>query len=118
MQWIILIGDESLDLTSIHKIKHFGVNTVSSILDNRFAVDYGKEHIIYDFSESIINDYKLEDIKKIPFQNPRFIMMIYTSEELMKKVLSQDNFIRGIYVDDDHGQIMPIEEYLLTLLNT
>ncbi|NGZ77702.1 hypothetical protein [Saccharibacillus alkalitolerans] len=114
MQWIILIGDETFNINSIHRIKHFGENTVSSIENNRFVVDYGKEHIFYEFSESLINDYEFEELQKIPFQSPNFIMMIYKSKELMKKVLSQDNFIKGIYIDDDHGLIMPIEEYIET----
>ncbi|OWA33547.1 hypothetical protein B9G55_19490 [Saccharibacillus sp. O16] len=115
MQWIILIGDETFNIHSIHSIKHFGENTVSGIEDNRFVVDYGEEHIFYHFSENIINDYEPEELQQIPFQNPRFILMIYKSKELMKKVLSQDNFVRGIYVDDDHGLILPIEEYIKTL---
>jgi len=114
MQWIILIGNDSFNINLIHGIRHFGNNTVSSIEDNRFVVDFGKEHIIYDFDQSIINDYEHEELQKIPFQNPHFIMMIYKSKDLMKKVLSQDNFARGIYIDDDHGLIMPIEEYIQT----
>ncbi|OWR32303.1 hypothetical protein CDO73_01455 [Saccharibacillus sp. O23] len=114
MQWIILIGDETFNIDSVHKIKYFGASTVSSVENNRFVVDYGEEHVFYDFSESIINDYEFEELQKIPFRNPRFIMMIYKSKELMKKILSQDNFIRDIYIDDDHGTILPIEEYILT----
>jgi hypothetical protein len=39
-------------------------------------------------------------------------MMIYRLEERMKKVLQQDNFLKGIYVDNDFGLIVPIKEYI------
>ena len=37
--------------------------------------------------------------------------MTYTSEELMKGILLQDNFLKDIYIDDDQGSIIPIEEF-------
>ena len=39
--------------------------------------------------------------------------MIYSSEKRMKEVLRQDNFIKGIFVDNDDGDIIPIEEFNL-----
>ena len=39
-------------------------------------------------------------------------MMVYTSEERMKNVIQQDNFPRGIYVNNDYGLIVPIEEFI------
>jgi len=115
MQWIILIGDDRLDINKIHQIVHYGENKISEINSNRFVVDYGAEHVFYENVEDLSNDYEVEDLNKIPFQNPHFIMMIYTSEKLMIKILSQDNFLRGIYVDDDYGKILPIEEFIKTI---
>lgn len=112
MQWIILIGNETLDINSIHKIIHFGENKKSDIDSNRFVVDFGDEHVFYDYVEDLIKDYEEEELKKIPFQNLYFIMMTYTSETLMKRILRQKNFLKDIYVDDDHGKILPIEEFI------
>ncbi|EGO63119.1 hypothetical protein [Acetonema longum] len=111
MQWVILIGNEDLDINSVRKIKHFGENKITDLSPNRFVVDYGDEHVFYEYVEDLIKDYKIEELKKIPFQNPHFIMMTYTSEKLMKKILGQDNFLKGIYVDDDYGGIVPIEQF-------
>jgi hypothetical protein len=112
VQWIILIGDESLDINSVRKIKHFGKNKKSDLSSDRFVVDYGDEgHVFYQYANDIIDDYEEEERKTIPFKNPHFILMTYTSEELMKKILKQDNFLKGIYVDDDYGNIVPIEQF-------
>ena len=114
MQWIILIGDEKLSLNTIKAIKHD--NCVRSYdvteIDGRYCVDFGEDHIFYDFDNNVVNDFSDDDLKKIPFKKPHFMMMVYTSEERMKKVIQQDNFLRGIYVDNDYGLIVPIEEFI------
>lgn len=113
MKWIILIGDENLNLGLIKEIEHYDSIYMRDLRVDRLVVDYGKEHIIYDYVENLLNDYDEEELLSIPFSNPKFIMMVYTSDELMKKVLSQDNYLRGIYVDNDKGLILPIEKYIL-----
>ncbi|ULO09515.1 hypothetical protein H1230_12495 [Paenibacillus sp. 19GGS1-52] len=111
MQWIILIGD-NLNLKSIRNIVHFGANKTADIDDKRFVVDYGVDHVFYDEVDNIINDYETEEFEKIPFQNPHFIMMTYTSKQRMIQILSQDNYLQGIYIDNDHGMIVPIDEFI------
>lgn len=111
MEWVILIGSDDLDINSVRKIKHFGQNKVTDLSPNRFVVDYGDEHVFYEYVEDLINDYEEDELKAIPFDNPHFIIMTYTSKELMKKILSQDNFLKDIYVDDDNGNILPIKQF-------
>ena len=111
MQYIILTGDENLTLDAVRKIEHYDSISHHDVHKDRFCVDYGKDHIFYHYSEDT-NDYEEEDIEKIPYENPHFITMIYTDVERMKKVIQQDNFLRGIYVDNDAGLIMPIEEFI------
>jgi len=114
MQYIVLIGNEELTLDSVKTIEHYG--SVSSYevteITGRFCVDYGKDHIFYDYDNSIISDYEDADLEKIPYANPHFIMMIFRSEERMRNVLCQKNFIREVYVDNDYGLILPIEEFI------
>jgi len=111
MQWIILIGDEKLNLNAIKAIEHYE-NLATETNENRYFVDYGKDHIFYDYQGNSFDDYEQEELEKIPFANPHFIMMIYKSEARMKEILQQDNFLRGIYVDNDYGLIVPIEEFI------
>ncbi|WP_027085178.1 hypothetical protein [Cohnella panacarvi] len=114
MQWIILIGNEGFNLNLIRNLQHYGENKSTCLTENRIVVDYGQDHVFYESAEDIMNDYEEDDIKRIPFPNPHFIMMTFTNENLMKQILSQENFPRGIYIDDDNGNIMPIEDFIVS----
>ena len=111
MQWIILIGDKELALDKIKKIKHY--NSVSSydVDETRYCVDYGIDHVFYDYDESV-EDYEKEELSIIPFHDPHFITMIYTSEERLKCILQQEDFLKNIYIDNDHGIIVSIEKFI------
>ena len=113
MKWITLIGDETLTLESIKAVKHD--NSVSShdVWEGRYCVDYGtQDHIFYDYFDDMISQYSDSERDKIPFSNPRFIMMVYKSGDRVKEIIQQDNFPRGIYVDNDSDVIVPIEEFI------
>jgi hypothetical protein len=114
MQYIVLIGDNNLTLDAIKSVEHYGSIKRYEVpeIEGRYCVDYGKEHIFYDFESGVEQDYEKEDLQKIPFSEPHFIMMVYSSEKYMKRVLQQNNFLKGIYVDNDHGLILPLEEYI------
>ena len=116
MQYVILIGDEDLTLDSIKAIEHYGSISSHDVTEMRarYCVDYGPDHIYYDYEEGegAVSDFTEDDLKKLPFKNIHTITMVYQSEERMKSILKQDNFLKGIYVDDDHGHLMPIEEYI------
>lgn len=114
VKWIVLIGDEKLDLSSIKSVKHNEAVQSYDVMGeiSRYCVDYGNDHIFYDDNSNIIDDYEESELEKIPFTNPHFIMMVYQSEERMKSVLQQADFLRGILVDNDHGLIIPIEKYI------
>lgn len=115
MKWIILIGDEKFNLELIKEIEHFDCISITDLNSNRLVVDYGNDHIFYDYVENLIDDYEDKELQSIPFSNPKFIMLVYTSVELMKRTLSQVNYLRGIYVDNDEGQILPIEKFIKIL---
>lgn len=116
LNWILLIGDEKFNLDVIKAIKHpdsircYDVNEIK----NRYCVDFGTDHIFYDYDEtgSILRDYERKDLKKIPFKNPHIIIMTYTSEERLRNILQHSIFPKGIYVDNDFGLIIPMEEYV------
>lgn len=83
-------------------------------IKNRYCVDFGIDHIYYDYDETgtILMDFEKEDLDKIPFKNPHIITMTYTSEDRLRNILQQNNLLKGIYVDNDHGLIIPIEEFV------
>lgn len=116
MKWILLIGDEKFNLDRIKASQHSNsINCYDvSEIKNRYCVDFGTDHIFYDYDEAgtILMDFEKEDLGKIPFEDPHIITMTYTSEERLKNILQQNNFLKGIYVDNDYGLIVPIEEFI------
>ena len=112
MKWVILIGDKTLNLESVKAIQHHGSVKGSDVWEDRYCVDYGTDRICYDYFDDMISQYDESERNIIPFPDPRFIMMVYGSEDRMKEIIQQDNFLRGIYVDNDFGLIGPIEEFI------
>jgi len=64
MQYIILIGDEKLTLNSVKAIEHYGSISSHDVTEikGRYCVDYGKDHIFYDYNNTVINDYEEADL--------------------------------------------------------
>jgi hypothetical protein len=114
MKWIILIGDEKFDLNAIKGVEHYGSVCCYEVVDiqDRYCVDYGEDHIFYDYNNTVINDYEGDELNEIPFTNPHFIMMAYTSDKLVRNVLSQNNFLKNIWIDNDNGIIVSIEDFI------
>jgi hypothetical protein len=113
MKWIIFIGDETLTLESIKGIKHADSISSYDVSEGRYCVNYGvQDHIFYDYFSDMADQYTDSEFKIIPYTNPHFIMMVYKSGERVKRIIQQDNFLRGIYVDNDCDLIVPIEEFI------
>lgn len=111
MKWIILIGDEKFNINTIKSFDHYGCIECYDVsaIEGRYCVSFGEDHIFYDYEEDS-DDYE-DDINKIPYANPHFITMVYTSKSCVRNVLQQDNFPNDIYIDNDCGLILPIEKF-------
>ncbi|TCS94299.1 hypothetical protein [Hazenella coriacea] len=112
MHSIILIGDENFGIESVTQVSHAGNVKGYMLNKTRYVVEFEDGHIYYDFIADIIDEYDEEELLQIPFASPHFITMTYTSETLMMRTLLQNDFLRGIYIDNDHGMIIPIEEFI------
>lgn len=115
MQWIILIGNENFNLNTIRAVEHYGSIDSYDVteIEGRYCVDFGDDHIFYDFVDiDIIEEYEKDELNKIPYINPNFIVMIYTSKTRIRNILKQDNFPDNIYVDNDFGLIVSIKEFI------
>lgn len=112
MQSIILIGDEGFNIDSIIQVKHNNSINEYTLNTGRYVVEFEDGHVYYDYDKNLINDYDEYELNKIPFISPNFICMTYTSEERLKNILQQNNFLKGIYIDNDYGLIIPIEEFV------
>lgn len=117
MKWIILIGDEKFELDSLRYIEYTGDNKVSDIDSEKFIVDYGKDYVSFEYANDIIEDYEVDELKNLPFKTLHFIMMTYSSKELMEEIISQDNFVKNVYVDEDKvdGTLISINEFVMNI---
>ncbi|MCI8410444.1 MAG: hypothetical protein HFJ09_14435 [Lachnospiraceae bacterium] len=113
MHWIILIGDENFNMSNIKSIKHYGCVECYDVtsIEGRYCVNFGEDHIFYDYDEAI-DDYNEDELNKIPYSKPHFVTMTYTSKSCVRNVLQQDNFPTDIYIDNDCGLILPIEKFV------
>lgn len=113
MQWIILIGGEDVGLQTIKKIKHREELCHYDIpgIPGRYCVEFATDHIFYDLVD-ISSDYEKDELLRLPFHQPRFIMMIFQRVERMKEVIQMENFPENIYVDNDRGLVVPKNEYI------
>lgn len=112
MQWITLIGDKNFNLNVLKSLKYNGsINCYDvSGFEQKYCVDFGTDHIFYDYITDI-TDFE-DDLDKIPYLNPRFITMVYTSELRLKSILLQNDFPSNIYIDNDYGLIAPIKKFI------
>ena len=112
MQWLILIGDENFNLNILKSIKHKGYTRFYDVpgIKGRYCVEFEQEHIFYDFDLDV--GELAENLSKVPYKKPHFIMMIYKSEELVKHILKLKDFPNTIYVDNDYGLVLPLKEFI------
>ncbi|BBI33834.1 hypothetical protein [Cohnella abietis] len=114
MQSVVLIGNSSFTLDLIKNIPHHGSIANYTVSNARYVVEYPDGHLYFDFSEQLSTHFDINELKKIPYGSPNFILLTFTSKELLRKVLLKGN-LRNIYVDDDHGEIVPVEKFMKTL---
>lgn len=109
-----MIGDENFGLSTIRAMKHYGCLECYDApdIEGRYCVDFGGDPIFYDYDKEVSKAYGEEELKCIPYSEPHFVIMVYTSENRVKSVLRQDNFPADIYIDNDHGLILPIGKFI------
>ncbi|MDQ1236103.1 hypothetical protein QE450_003601 [Paenibacillus sp. SORGH_AS306] len=116
MQSIILIGDEPFNLDFIKALPK-SVNTRShEPNDLRYVLEYINDRIYYDYLPEGILDYEKDELLHLPFQSPRFIAMLYTSNQIMRDFfLENAKYLENIYIDNDLGEILLIHEFMYKL---
>ena len=112
MKWIILIGKEEFSINSLKNLKYLEMYLAYEVeeIPGRYCLDYGDEHVFYD----VVTDLEdfMEDISIFPYKNPSIVMMSYTSDEIVRNILMQDDFPKDIYIDNDLGLIVPLSEFI------
>ena len=116
MQWIVLIGNESLSLNSIKNLKHNGSIREYDVPEfgDRYCIEFDTDHIFYDYEEgeNATIDYSPLELEQIPFSTIHTLTMVYQSEARMKKIIKQENFLKDVYIDNGYGLILPINKFI------
>ena len=110
MKWISILGDKNLTLTSIQKMKYPGAVRMYPVSDDRFCVEYPDGHIFFDYGTNL-SDWQ-DELEKLPFQAKAVIMIVYQSAANVRCVLTQPDFPQNVYVDNDFGVLLPLQEYI------
>ena len=113
MQWIFLIGNQSFGMKTIKNMQFLSdvISYDVSQIPGRYCVDFGEAHVFFDQDVDLIG---FEDtLSIVPFGNPSIITVTFTSRECVEKILTQKDLPQDIYVDNDHGLVMPLKELIL-----
>lgn len=101
-QWVILIGDSN---NTIERYKNMAFPGSTKIIkaDHYIDIFYENAHaqFIDDDDELVISDYDPAELEKLPFENIRMIMLIYTDIEILKGIVSAGDFPKDIIIDCD-----------------
>ena len=112
MKWIFLIGNSNFGLENLRRVKYSGSTSTYYVDDKgkRLCVEFEGGHLIYD----IMTDFSdfAEVLDAVPYSNPTIIMVSYTSSEILKRIICQNDFPQDIFVDNDRGILVPLKEYI------
>ena len=108
MQWIFLIGDEAFTLKSFSKM-HFKDSRKKIISDDQLEVRYDNNDYVVLYKEEKTNDMKNEFepsafeeyMLKLPFDDPRWIMVRYSNISVLRSLLSEKGFPTDVMIDCD-----------------
>lgn len=110
MKYISILGDRNLTLTSIQKMKHPGDVRTYPVSDDRLCAEFSDGHIFFDY-DSNLSDWQY-DLEKLPFQAAAVIMIVYRNAANVRHVLTQPDFPQNVYVDNDIGVLLSLQEYI------
>ena len=132
-----LIGDKNFSLKDIESVKHIGAKR-SYYSENlrEYTVEFSEfieaskrglglpreqkigetDFLAYHFAtykddEETRIDFSLEELSVIPFKAEGFIYVSFGYYQTLKRVLRQPDFPQNIYVDDENGSILSLQEF-------
>lgn len=99
--WVILIGDAGFEYSRIKAMEFEGRILINDFGEKQFDVifDDGYVSFQFDFDEVIKHDYSSEELKNLPYNNPQFILMKYSTQRLLKSIIGSKDFPKNILID-------------------
>jgi hypothetical protein len=112
MKSINILGDRNLTLANIQEMRHTGTTRTYYVSDNRFCTEFPDGHIFFDYNTDL-SDWQ-DTLEKLPFQAAAVIMLVYQNAANVRHVLTQPDFPKNVYVDNEFGMLLPLQEYVET----
>jgi len=111
MERFLIIGDKCLDINMFSEFNYGDGIKAYMVSDMEIQIRMDDEIIKVEPVNNMINEYGEEEIKKIPYENPKIIMLSYSSGDFMKKVLDAGRFPEGTLADD-FTKIMALGDFI------
>ncbi len=116
MQWVFLIGDDSFTLNRFSKM-HFKDSKKIILNGEQLEIRYDTNDYAIFYKELNVNDMKCdfdalefeEYLQKLPFDDPRWIMLKYNNVSILRKIVSEKDFPTDVIIDCD-GVVLRLEE--------
>lgn len=116
MQWVFIIGDDSFTLNSFSKMQ-FNDSKKILINDNQIEIQFDNNDYAIFYKENNSDDMKSdfepsefeEYLQKLPFDDPRWIMLKYNNISILRKIVSEKEFPTDVLIDCD-GVDLGLEE--------
>ena len=101
--WVILIGDAGFGLDTVKEMGFEGKKAVRAYGEKQLDVIFEDGYVSFqsDFDGMIKQDYSPDEIEKLPFKEPQFILMRYSDGELLKSAIGSGDFPADVMVDCD-----------------
>lgn len=105
MKWVILIGDSNNTISRYENMIFLGSKKIIKMA-HYIDIYYENDYSYYaqfsdDDDELIIGDYEQAELEKLPFGNIKMIMLKYSDIDILKKIVSADDFPKDIIIDCD-----------------
>jgi hypothetical protein len=115
MQYIIIIIGGSPSIFDRVKSMRFPGNVARYDVDaTRYCVDFGTDHVFIDDDDEglVAKDFEAGELDALPFAEPHSVTLVYTAEERMRQIVSQEDFPKDVYIDNDFWLTLPVEEFI------
>ena len=116
MQWIFLIGDDSFTLNCFSEMDFKDSQKIISNDDQVEVIYNDNDYVVFckeENSDDMVSSFESSEfekyLQKLPFDDPKWIMVKFNNAKILKKILSENGFPTDVIIDCD-GLDLGLEE--------
>lgn len=99
-KWVILIGDTGVSSESIKTMAFQRKIEIKNYGEKQFDVFFKDGYVSFQFDYDG-SDYPPDEIKKLPYTAPQFVIMRYSSQRVLERVIGAEDFPKNVLIDCD-----------------